>query len=146
MTVILSNGSRIIHHHPKLCPHHQLLLPTSPTPQHPPSNPLIEMIKRVKISRLKKNKATPNMRGRVLGKSTNKYEVWVADSGTSISIIPVNITKRNGIKWRPIEGCQREAASKGKKKCEVIPPDLTLVASAKSISIDFAVYSTKTSW
>ena len=38
------------------------------------------------------------MRGRVLDKSTNKYEVWVADSDTSISIIPVNIAKRNGIK------------------------------------------------
>ena len=30
--------------------------------------------------------------------------------------------------------------SKVKKKCEVIPPDLTQVAPAESISIDFAVY------
>ena len=42
------------------------------------------------------------MRGRVLGKATNKYEVFVADSGTSVSIIPVNIAKRNGIKKGPV--------------------------------------------
>ena len=27
----------------------------------------------------------------------------VADSGTSVSIIPVNIAKRNGIKWRALD-------------------------------------------
>ena len=37
------------------------------------------------------------MRGRVVGKSTNTYEVWVADSGTSVSIVPINIAERNGI-------------------------------------------------
>ena len=37
------------------------------------------------------------MKGRVLGKSANKYETWVADSGTSVSII---IARRNRIKWR----------------------------------------------
>ena len=43
--------------------------------------------------------------------------------------------------YHECEGCQREAASKVKKKCEVIPPDLTQVAPAESISIDFAVYN-----
>ena len=43
------------------------------------------------------------MRLRVLGNSTNTYEVWVADSGTLVSMIPINIAKRNGIKWRPAE-------------------------------------------
>ena len=43
------------------------------------------------------------MRGRVLGRSTNIYETWVADSGTSVSIIPVNIAKRNGIRWRALD-------------------------------------------
>ena len=42
------------------------------------------------------------MKGRVLGRSTNKNETWVADSGTSVSIMPVNIAKRNGIKWRAL--------------------------------------------
>ena len=64
----------------------------------------IERIKRVRIFRLKKNKASPDMKGRVLGKSTNKYETWVADSGTSVSIIPINIAnKRNGISWRTLD-------------------------------------------
>ena len=36
---------------------------------------------------------------------------------------------------------QCEAASKVKKTCEVIPPDLTQIAPAESISIDYAVYS-----
>ena len=43
------------------------------------------------------------MRGRVLGKATKKYEIFVADCGTSVSIIPMNIAKRNGIKWRPVD-------------------------------------------
>ena len=44
--------------------------------------------------------------------------------------------------YHECEGCQREAASKVKKKrCEVIPPDLTQVAPAESISIDYAVYN-----
>lgn len=43
------------------------------------------------------------MKGRVLGKSTNKYETWVAYTGTSVSFIPINIAKRNGIKWRPLD-------------------------------------------
>ena len=57
----------------------------------------IERIKRVRIFRLKKNKISPDM-----SKSTNKYETWVADSGTSVSIILINIAKRNGIKLRPL--------------------------------------------
>ena len=54
-------------------------------------------------SRLKKNKASPYIKRRVLGRSKNKIETWVADSGTSVSIIPVNIATRNGIKWRTLD-------------------------------------------
>ena len=43
------------------------------------------------------------MKGRVLGKPTNKYKTRVAVSGTSVSIIPLSIAKRNGIKWRPLD-------------------------------------------
>ena len=43
------------------------------------------------------------MRVRIIGKSTNKNEAWIADAGTSVSIIPVNIAKRNGIKWRALD-------------------------------------------
>ena len=42
------------------------------------------------------------MRRRVLGKATNKYEIFVADSNTSVSIIPINVAKRKGIKWGPV--------------------------------------------
>ena len=38
-------------------------------------------------------------------------------------------------------GCQREAISKFKKTYEVIPPDLTQLAPAESISIDYASYN-----
>ena len=38
-------------------------------------------------------------------------------------------------------GCQREAHSKCKKTYEVIPPDLTQLAPAESISIDYACYN-----
>ena len=41
------------------------------------------------------------------------------------------------------ERCQRKAMSRIKKKCEVIPPDLTQVAPAESISIDFASYNSQ---
>ena len=50
-----------------------------------------------------KNKASPGMKVRLLGKLTNRNETWVADAGTSVSIIPVNIAKRNGNKWRELD-------------------------------------------
>ena len=43
--------------------------------------------------------------------------------------------------YRECEGCQREAISKVKKTCEVIPPNLTQVAPAESISIDYRSYN-----
>ena len=39
------------------------------------------------------------MRGRILGNYGNKYETFVADTGSPISIVPVNVAKKNGIKW-----------------------------------------------
>ena len=39
------------------------------------------------------------------------------------------------------EGCQREAISKFKKTYEVIPTDMTQLAPAESISIDYASYN-----
>ena len=38
------------------------------------------------------------MKGRVLGKPTNKYKTRVA-----VSIIPLSIAKSNWIKWRPLD-------------------------------------------
>ena len=42
------------------------------------------------------------MKGRVLGKSTNKYETWVVDSGTAVLIIQINFAERKAIEWRPL--------------------------------------------
>ena len=41
------------------------------------------------------------MTGRILGKSSNKKEVFIADTGTSVTILPVNIAKHNGVIWTP---------------------------------------------
>ena len=41
------------------------------------------------------------------------------------------------------EGCQREAISKFKKTYDVIPPDLTQLATAESISIDYTSYNSQ---
>ena len=41
------------------------------------------------------------MMGRILGKSSNKKEVFIADTGTSVTILPVNIAKHNGVIWTP---------------------------------------------
>ena len=58
--------------------------------------------RRVQISRLKKYKSSPNMRVKVLGKADRKYETFVADSGTPVSIL-VNNAKKNGIKWNELD-------------------------------------------
>ena len=39
------------------------------------------------------------MKGRIMGNYGNKYKTFVADAGSPVSIIPVNIAKKNGIKW-----------------------------------------------
>ena len=39
------------------------------------------------------------MKGKVLGSNENKYETFVADTGSPVSIVAVNIAKKNGIKW-----------------------------------------------
>ena len=43
--------------------------------------------------------------------------------------------------YRQCERSQWEAASKMKKTCEVIPPNLTQIAPAEYISMDYAVYN-----
>ena len=70
----------------------------------PAPNSFTEMIRRVRrISRLKKNKSSPNLKGKVLGSNGNKYETFVADTGTPVSIISFNIAKKNGIKWYELD-------------------------------------------
>ena len=57
------------------------------------------------------------MMGRILGKSSNKKEVFIAYTGTSVIILPVNIAKRNGVVWTPV--ASDEPAYVGVKGVEV---------------------------
>ena len=41
------------------------------------------------------------MKGKVLGNNGNKYETFVANTGTPVSIVPV--AKKNGIKWYELD-------------------------------------------
>ena len=55
----------------------------------------INRIRRISCSRVNKKRSSPMMMGRILGKSSNKKEVFIAYTGTSVIILPVNIAKRN---------------------------------------------------
>ena len=39
------------------------------------------------------------MKGKILGNYGNKYETFVPDMGSPVRIEPVNVTKKNGMKW-----------------------------------------------
>ena len=55
----------------------------------------INRIRRVRCYRVNKKRHSPVMMGRLLGKSSNKMEVIIVDTGTSLIII----SRRNGIVW-----------------------------------------------
>ena len=59
----------------------------------------INRIRRVRCYRVNKKRHSPVMMGRLLGKSSNKKEVFIADTGTIVIIIPVNMAKCKGIVW-----------------------------------------------
>ena len=59
----------------------------------------INRIRRVSCYRVNKKRHSPVMMGRLLDKSSNKKDVFIADTSTSVIIIPVNLAKRNGIVW-----------------------------------------------
>ena len=48
---------------------------------------------------MNKKRHSPVMMGRLLDKSSNKKDVFITDTSTSVIIIPVKIAKRNGIVW-----------------------------------------------
>ena len=43
------------------------------------------------------------MMGRILGKRSSKREMFIAGTGTSVIILPVNIAMRNGVVWTPTD-------------------------------------------
>ena len=59
----------------------------------------INRIRRVRCYRVNKKRHSPVMMGRLLGKSSNKKEVFIADTGTIVIIIPVNMAKCKGKVW-----------------------------------------------
>ena len=63
----------------------------------------INRIRRISCLRVNKKRSSPMMIGGVLGRSSNKKEVFIADTGTSVIILPVNIAKCNGEVWTPVE-------------------------------------------
>ena len=67
----------------------------------------INRIRRVRCYRVNKKRHSPVMMGRLLGKSSNKKEVFIADTGTIMIIIPVNMAKCKGIVWTRTSPCTR---------------------------------------
>ena len=65
-----------------------------------PDDSLQKFIRRLKCARVNEKKSSPKMYGCILGKMGNKRETFIADTGTSISVHPINLTRKNGIKWR----------------------------------------------
>ena len=63
----------------------------------------INRIRHVSVTRVNKKRSSLMMMGRILGRSNNKKGLFIADTGTSVIILPINIVKRNGGIWTPIE-------------------------------------------
>ena len=59
----------------------------------------INRIRRVHVGRVNRRRNSPVMMGRIMGKWGNKKEMFIADTGTSVIILPINIAKRNGVIW-----------------------------------------------
>ena len=55
------------------------------------------------MSRVNRRRSNPMMMGRIMGKMGNKKEVFIADTGTSVIILPINIAKRNGVAWTAVD-------------------------------------------
>ena len=53
------------------------------------------------MNRVNKKRSSPVMMGRIMVKKTNKREMFISDTGTSVIFLPVNIAKRNGVVWVP---------------------------------------------
>ena len=63
----------------------------------------INRIRRVRVGRVNRKRSSPMMMGRIMGKWGNKKEVFIADTGTSVIILPINIARRNGVTWEAVD-------------------------------------------
>ena len=68
-----------------------------------PDNSLQKYIRRLKCARVNKKKSSPEIYSRILGKMGNKKEVFIADTGKSIPVCPINLARKNGIQWRELD-------------------------------------------
>ena len=46
-----------------------------------------------------KKKSSPEIYGRILGKVGYRKEVFIADTGIRVQVCPINIARKNGIRW-----------------------------------------------
>ena len=53
--------------------------------------------------RVQNGDSSPNMSGRILGSSTNKYLNFVADTGSPVAFIPRAVAIRNKLKIFPVD-------------------------------------------
>ena len=63
----------------------------------------INRTRRVSCSRVNKRRSSPIMKGKILGRSSNKKEMFIAVTGTSVIMLPINIAKRNGVIWTDMD-------------------------------------------
>ena len=56
-----------------------------------------------KVNRVTNGDKCPNMSGRILGSSTNKYLNFVADTGSPVGLIPQSVATRNKLKIFPAD-------------------------------------------
>ena len=63
-----------------------------------------ERVRRIlKIGRINTVRSDPNMKGRILGDSCNKFLNFIADTGTSVAIIPWSLAERNKLQIVPAD-------------------------------------------
>ena len=53
----------------------------------------INRIRHVSCSRVNKRRSSPMMMGRIMGRSSNKQELFIANTGISVIILPINIAR-----------------------------------------------------
>ena len=63
---------------------------------------------------------SPNMSGRILGSSTNKYLNFVADTGSPVGLIPRSIAIRNKLKIFPVDEDEASYAGASGTKLTVL--------------------------
>ena len=80
-----------------------------------------------KVNRVTNGDKCPNMSGRILWSSTNKYLNFVADTGSPVALIPRSVVTRNKLKIFPADTDEASYAGASGTK-------LTVLDSVKCLS------------